>query len=255
MHPRVFAAIAVLVIVAALILVISASSDEQTTARATSPQEKTAVRLEGQLAKQPDDEKLLLRTAKAWVRAGAERLEAINPRIDPIPPAVKEDYEAGLGAWERYLRQTGGEASREASEMAGATYFQLVELGSTDPSKATANASGALRAEEIACKHEPILFTLSDLAIYHYFNGESAAGDKAAREAAASVSENDAIEPQEVIEQLDEYKERGEKFAARVKRGSETLEESGEDELDYVIKGYGAPAGLNGYEPGTGPES
>jgi hypothetical protein len=211
------------------------------------------MQLEGQLVKQPDDEKLLLKTAKAWIRAGAERLEAISPRNDPIPPAVKEDYEAGLGAWERYLRRTAGEASREAGEQAGTTYFQLVEIGSRDPNKATANVAGALRAEEIVCKLEPILFTLSDLAIYHYFNGENAAGDKAAREAAASVSEDHAIEPYEVIEQLDEYKERGEKFAERVRRGFEILEETGEDELDYVIKGYGAPAGLNGYEPGTGP--
>lgn len=94
---------------------------------------------------------------------------------------------------------------------------------------------------------------LSNLATYEYFNGEFAAGDRAAKAAAAEVTEPGDLEPRDVIGQLNEYKERGEKFVARVKRGAEELEETGEEELENPIKGYGAPAGINGYEPGTGP--
>jgi hypothetical protein len=254
MHLRAFAAALALVIGAALVWVIAAGSeDSQPTERVTSPQEKKAVRLEKQAAEHPNDEGLQLNTMKAWIRAGADRLEAINTRTDPIPPAVVEDYKSGLRAWNDYLQLTDGEASRDSAETVAVAYFQLVEIGSRDPSEATANAAGAVRAEKIVCKHDAVLYTLSNLAIYHYFNGEYPAGDKAAKEAAADIKAGDAIKPREVIEELNEYKELGEKFVGRVKQGSETLEETGEEELETPIKGYGSPAGINGYEPGTGP--
>jgi hypothetical protein len=253
MFLRALAATLALLIGAAITWVVIASSDDRQPAqRVTSPQEKKAVRLEKQLAENPDDEKLLLRTAKAWIQAGAERLESVDVRLgEPIPDAAGEDYEAGMQAWNDYLEQTGGKASRDVAETAGITYFQLVEIGSKDPAEATANAAGAVRAQEIVCEYEPGLYTLSDLAIYEYFNGEYAAGDRAARKAAADEAEPGGLEPRDVIGQLNEYKERGEKFVARVREGFKTLEETGEEELETPIKGYGSHAGLNGYEPGT----
>jgi hypothetical protein len=255
MHLRAFIAVLGLLIVGGLLWVLTAGSDGPSQApRAASPQEKKAVRLEKQLAQSPEDEKLQLRTMRAWIRAGADQLEGIYLRGgEPIPDAVAEDDEAGLKVWNDYLEQAGDEANPEAAEMAGVVYFQLVEIGSKDPSKAKANAASAVRAQKIVCKHEPILYTLSDLAIYQYFNGEYAAGDRAARKAAAEESQPGGLEPQDVIGQLNEYKERGEKFVARVKQGFKTLEETGEEELETPIKGYGSHAGINGYEPGTVP--
>ncbi|HEY5815729.1 MAG TPA: hypothetical protein VIS95_05255 [Solirubrobacterales bacterium] len=243
-----------LLILGALVWVITAGPDGSSAApRVTSLQEKKAVRLEEQLAKEPDNEKLLLQTMMAWIRAGADRLEKINTDTQPIPSTVPEDYKAGLQTWNEYLKQTDGEANRKIAETAGVTYFQLVEIGSTSPGEATANAAGAVKAQQIVCEHDPILYTLSELAIYQYFNGEYAAGDRAAKAAAADKSGLGELEPKDVIGQLNEYKERGEKFVARVKRGFETLEETGEEELETPIKGYGSAAGLNGYEPGEGP--
>jgi hypothetical protein len=247
---RALAAALALLVGGALLWVFTAdSNNSDSRERATSLLERKAARIEKQLTKDPNDGTLLPRTMRAWIRAGAEQLEQIDTRTQPIPAAVQEDYEAGLRAWSRYLERTDGAAGRNIGETAAVTYFQLVEIGSPDPSEAAANAAGAVRAERIVCEHDPTLFTLSDLAIYHYFNGESAAGDSAARRAAADVVGAPGITPREVIEELDEYKEQGEKFVARVKRGVETLEETGEEELDHRIKGYGSPAGLNGYEP------
>lgn len=192
---------------------------------------------------------------KAWIGAGSARIAKLNSTAKPVPvpDAARDDYEAGLRAWNDYLRETGGDASREMAELASTTYFQLVEIGSTDPSKATANAVGSVRAQKIVCGYEASLYTLNNLAVYEYFNGEYAAGDRAARRAAADAPRGGSLRAEDVLAKLDEYKERGKKFVARVKRGFETLEETGEDELDHAIKGYGAPAGLNGYEPGTAP--
>jgi len=253
MLPRVFIAALALLIGGALLWAITAGSDDQSSSkRITSPLEKQAVRVEKQLAEDPGDEKLLLATMTAWIGAGSVWFEENGGSDRPIPSTVPEDYRAGLRAWNRYLRQTGGEASTDNAEYAGAAFFSLVEIGSTDPSEAQANAAGAARALRIACKHERNLLNLSNLASYEYFNGEFAAGDRAAREAAAGLPPpkgKNSFGPGDAISQLNGYKERGEKFVARVKRGARALEESGEEELETAIKGYGSAAGINGYEP------
>jgi hypothetical protein len=251
--PRraIIAALSLVALGVVLWIVVAGSDGQSAKPRVTSPYEKKAVRIEQKLAGDPQDEKLLVSAVGAWLEAGSRRLEAISPRSDPIPGSVRDDYETGLRYWTDYLEESGGEAGARLASIAGATYFQMVELGSTDPRQATAYADGAVRAEKIVIMHEPNLLTLSDLAVYHYFNDENAAGDKVAREASKEISGGGEFGPKDVIAQLDEYKERGEKFVARVKRGMRTLEETGEDELEAPIKGYGAPSGLNGYEPGT----
>jgi len=253
MHKRVFIVAVVLLIAGALVWVIAGGSDGPQAAkqRATSIQERRAVRIERRFAKDPADTALLATGMKAWIGAGSERFERLNVFSKPIqvPDAVVEDYESGLSAWNEYLRQTGGEANAYLSGLVAAVFFQLVEIGSTDPAVATANAAGAVRAERILSKHVPSSHSLSELAIYQYFNGETAAGDETAKRALkASGSVRDVIQ-----ESIEGSKERGEKFAARVKRGFETLEETGDEELDHPIKGYGSAAGINGYEPGMGP--
>jgi hypothetical protein len=247
-----FAALALVISGAILWVATTGSDNPNAKARATSPLEKKAVKIEEQVAADPQNEKLLITAIRTRIRAGADKLEAIEPRTQPIPGAVPEDYKAGLRAWTHYLKRTDGEATARLAETISVTYFQLVEIGSSRPAEATANAAGAVRAQKIVCVHAPSLYTFSNLATYRYFNGEYATGDKAAREAVADASEA-GWNVRDVVSQLNEYKERGEKFVARVKRGFESLEETGEDELETPIKGYGAPAGLNGYEPGTGP--
>jgi len=249
MHIRALIAVVVLLIAGTLVWVIAASSDgpEAAAQRATSSQERRAVRIEKRLAGDPTDTALLAAKMKAWTTAGAERFEHLDLFSKPIqvPDAVVEDYETGLGAWNDYLKQTGGKASEDLAGFAAVIFFQLVEVGSTDPGVATANAAGAVRAERIVSEHSPNSHSLSELAIFQYFNGEPAAGDETARRALrVSGPARDAIR-----ESIEGTKVRGEKFAARVKRGFKTLEETGDEELDQPIKGYGSAAGINGYEP------
>jgi hypothetical protein len=245
-------AMLLLLVGGALLLSLGAfdTSDSSSDSLPPSADERRAERVEAHSVAAPHDRKRLLATMRAWIEAGDDRLSRIDTRTQPIPSAVSEDLKAGLRAWNRYLRQTGGKAGADAAELAGYAFFQLVEIGSREPSEAEANAAGAARALRIAGRQRPTLFTLSNLAIHEYFNGEYAAGDRAARGAAADIKKS---ESKSVIEQLDEYRERAERFRGRLKRGAEELRESGEEELDAPIKGYGAPAGINGYEPGMGP--
>jgi hypothetical protein len=214
--------------------------------RVLTSSEKRATRLEAQVARHPQDPRMPLLAMQAWINAGYDRLGAIDTSSEPIPSAVPEDFRSGLREWHLYLRTIDAEADAGLAELAGGTYFQLVEIGSRDPAEATANAAGAVQALRIACRQGGNLFNLSNLAVYEYFNGKFAAGDRAAKKAAASVKKSVS---KGVTEQLDEYKERGERFVRRVEQGMRTLEESEDEELEAPIKGYGAPAGINGYEP------
>jgi hypothetical protein len=252
MRLRAFIAVLALLTGGVLLWAITAgSNDEGPSERVTSAPEKKAVRVERRLAKDPSNEQLLLATMTAWIGAGSAWFEG-NGSDRPIPASVAEDYEVGLRAWNRYLTQTGGEATTQNAEYAGAAFFSLVEIGSTDPAEAKANAAGAARALRIACRHERNLLNLSNLASFEYFNGEFAAGDRAAKEASEELPPakgRNSFGSGDVLDQLSGYRERGEKFIARVKRGEKELEESGEEELETPIKGYGSAAGINGYEP------
>lgn len=255
MLQRFLIAAAALLIASGIVWAIAGGSDGPSASeRVTSPLEKRAVRIEKKAAADPQNEALKAAAMRTWIRAGGNELETIDPRTQPIPEAVVPDYEAGLRLWTDHLKQTGGKPTTRLAEIAGVVYFQLVEIGSRDPRQATANAAGAARAQAIVGRREPSLYTLSDLATYLYFAGENAAGDRAADGAVADAARTGAGAKSARI-QLDEFKERGEKFVGRVRRGLQTLEETGEDELETPIKGYGTPAGLNGYEPGTGPSS
>lgn len=253
MHLRALIAALAVLIGAALVFVIAQGSDDQAAReRVTSLQEKRAVRVEARLARHPTDKGRLLGTMEAWIQAGSEQLKGIDARAgQPVPSVVTEDYEAGLRAWERYLTQAGASTDTDAASMAAGTFYQLVEIGSADPERAMANAAGAVRAMAIVVKHDPNLLTLSNLALYRYFNGEYAAGDMAGRRAALDVPKSNR---RSVLVQLAEQQERGEKFVARVQQGARELRETGKEELAEPIKGYGTPAGINGYEPGTAPK-
>lgn len=213
--------------------------------RLTSPLERRAEKLEGQLAESPGARRLLRATTKAWIGAGNDRLGRADTRTKPIPSAVGRDFRSGLRAWNRYLRETRGEAGADLAELAGDTFFKLVEIGSTNPEVAKANAAGAARALRIAGRHRPTLYTLSNLAIYEYFIGRYPAGNRAGAEAAAAGNRADA---KVVWEQLAEYRERAEEFIGTVRSGEAALARSGKDELAAPIKGYGSPAGINGPE-------
>jgi hypothetical protein len=202
--------------------------------------EKRAERIEERFGRDTTDERSLLVLTRAWIDAGNERLFKLDTQHVPIPHLVSEDFEAGLRAWNRYLKQTAGKANAQIAELVAGTYFLLVEIGSRDLDAIEANTAGAVRAERIAAEQLPSVFSRSNLAIYQYFNREFAAGDKTAR--ALAVPDGSGASP------LSEYRENAEKFARRLKRGARMLRESGEEELPAAIRGYGSSAGLKGGE-------
>jgi hypothetical protein len=214
-------------------------------------EEKKAAAIERRLTDAPGDEKLLQAATMAWIGGGNERLSKARFGRLPsghvtIPAVINRDYRAGLRAWNRYLRATGGEAGVNLAETAGETYFVLMEIGSRDLGELEADAAGAARALRIAGRQRPDMFTLSNVAIFEYYNDEFAAGDKAARGAAADVPPATA---KEVIVELREYRELGQTFRWLLRRGARELRETGASLLKEPLKAYRTAAYLNQEEP------
>jgi hypothetical protein len=178
---------------------------------------------------------------QAWLAAGHERLSNFGSD-KPIPRVVYDDLRKGLITWNRYLREADGEASSDLAGLASSSYFELVEIGSRRLDEIKANVAGAAKAQQIVVSHSADLYTLSNLAVYHYFNGEFAAGDDAAKYAAADAQVN----VKAVVQQLREYRKRGQRFRRDIARAAKELRRSGGDELHSRVKGYGSPAGING---------
>jgi len=209
--------------------------------------EEKAERVEERLAEHPGDPALQRSTMQAWIEAGNQRLFDLDTATEPIPHVVPEDFEAGLRAWERYIRQTNGEADAELAEDAGDTYFRLLEIGSRDLAEIEANAAGAAKALRIAGSNSPDLFTLSNEAIYEYFNGELAAGERAARGAIADA-------PSKTVDivkrQFAGYRERGEFFRRQLRQAAAELQETGEELLAERLKAYRDAVSVNKDDPG-----
>jgi hypothetical protein len=211
------------------------------------PLEKKAKRIERRIAREPEDPKLLIASMRVWIGAGNDRVFKAREASRPFPYAVVEDFKAGLQAWRAYLRQTGGEAKVDNAELAAGTYVNLLELGSTDIAEIESNAAGAARAEQIAGRQRQNLYTLSNVAVYDYLNGEYGAGNKAEREAAAIFDEPSRAKI--VTEQLDAYRERAETFRKLLKQAAAEARESDDGQLQEPLKAYVASGGLNEEDP------
>jgi hypothetical protein len=215
--------------------------------RPLSAQEREAKRIERRLARAPGDRGLQLEAVEAWVEAGGQRLSDVDVTTEPIPGAVRVDFEAGLRIWDRYLTQTGGDAGAEIANSAGEVSFALAEIGSRDPADIEADIARAARALQIAGRRQPTLYMLSNVAVYSYFDGEYARGDVAARGAAATFRQRSRRRI--VFEQLDSSREHAEVFRRLLAHANAELDESGDDLLEEPLRAYSGAVGLNKEEP------
>jgi len=167
-------------------------------------------RIEGELAKTPNDENLLLALTRAELNAGNAKtgteLESETPQL---PRDARDDYQAALEAWNRYLSQAGDDPNPAAAQLVAQTFFTLSERGSYTLAEVETNAEAALRAQRIAAAARPNLNTLSSLALYEYFYGDLKAGDKATKQALASAPGQQA---KSIEKQLTEFRKQGQQY-------------------------------------------
>jgi hypothetical protein len=167
--------------------------------------DEQATRTERKLATEPNNEDLLVSLMRTRVAASSAKAE-VNTETG-LPEATPESQRELLGAstaWRRYSKVAKEVNPSAAALMAGA-FFGLAEAaGSLE--EADASVEEAAAAQRIAAEARPSLGAFSNLAIYEYYAGDYAAGDKAAKQAAAAVPKSEA---KEVKKQMAEYRARG----------------------------------------------
>jgi hypothetical protein len=194
-------------------------------------------RIEGRLAKDPQNEHLLLTLTRAQINAGNAKIEPAAAGEAPVVDAdARADFRAAAESWNRYLKLAGDEPNAPAAQLVALTFFRAAE-SSTSVNEAVENVAEATRAQRIAAEEQPSTGSLSTLAIYQYFNGEYAAGDKSMKQAAAEAGSK--AEAKSVEKQLAGYRKNSKAFAKQKKQLAKVQQEVGKEQLSN-------PLGLGG---------
>lgn len=237
---RVVYAILALLMGASLFLVVGPfnianliGSDNSTSAAKVLQEQ--AERTEQKLQRSPEDEALLLALTRQRIGA-ANSLTEVNSEtgVTTFTPEGRQELALGLEAWQSYLKQTK-EPKPSAALTASRAYFSLAE-SSVSFEEATENVKEAAAAQRIAAEAQPTINSLTTLAIYEYFAGDFAAGDKAVSEAEAKATKAEA---KEIEKQMAEYRKRGLAFTAQKKAAAKEEAKQGKENLQNPFGGLG----------------
>lgn len=246
---RVVYAILALLMGASLFLVVGPFNignligNNSSTSSAAKVLQEQAERTEQKLRRDPEDEALLLSLTRSRIGA-ANRLTETNQEagVTVLTPEGKEELQRGLEAWNAYLKQTQ-EPKASAALLVSRGYFSLAE-SSFSLEEADEGIKGAAQTQRIAAEAQPSIGTLTTLAIYEYYAGNFAAGDKAVKEAEAkSTSKSEA---KEIGKSMQEYRKRGKAFEVQRKEIAKQEKKQGKERLENPFGGLGGTGGAGG---------
>lgn len=194
-----------------------------------------AERIERKLARDPGDEALLLSLTRTRI-AAANALTEVDPETGATVVTVEgtEELQRATEAWRRYLKLTE-EPSPSAALLVANGYFSLAEAGGLE--EAVANIRKAAETQRIAAEAQPTINSLTTLAIYSYFAGDFAAGDKAAGQAEAKAGGK--AEKKEISTQMDEYRKRGKEFEKQKQEINKAEKGQSKERLESPFGGLG----------------
>jgi hypothetical protein len=199
-----------------------------------------AERTEAKLRLDPTDEALLLSLTRTRIAAGKSATE-VNPETGATVFTVegREELNRAAEAWGGYLKQAKEPNPSTALLMAG-TYFNLAETsGSLE--EASANVKKAAKTQRIAAEAQPTVNSLTTLAIYEFYSGNFAAGNKATKEATALVPAKS--EAKEVQKKMAEFRQRGIEFQ---KQKKEIVKQEGTQRKEALENPLGGLSGGTG---------
>jgi hypothetical protein len=203
-----------------------------------------AERTEAKLSKDPTDEALLLSLTRTRIAAGKSATE-VNPETGTTTFTVEGQEQFGLAAaaWTRYLKQAK-EPNPSTALLMSSTYFNLAEAsGSLE--EAVANVEKAASTQRIAAAAQPTVNSLTTLAIYEYYAGNFAAGDKATKKAEALAPAK--AEAKEISKQMAEYSKRGKALQKQTKEIAKQEGSQRKESLENPLGGLsGSPGGSLG---------
>lgn len=245
---RVVYAILALLMGASLFLVVGPFSlgnligNGSTTSAAKVLQEQ-AERTEQKLQREPESEALLLALTRERITA-SNSLTEVNSETGAtvLTPEGRQELERGIEAWGSYLKQSS-EPKANTALLVSNGYFSLAQ-SSTSLEETVENIEGAAKTQRIAAEAQPTINSLTTLAIYEYYAGNFAAGDKAVAEAEAKAPSK--AEAKEIGKQMAEFRKRGEEFEKGKKEAEKEEAKFGKERLQNPLGGLSGSTGSLG---------
>jgi hypothetical protein len=194
-----------------------------------------AERIEKRLAKDPQNEDLMLSLIRTRIGAG-RALSQENPTtgVPEVTPETIEQYEAAQEAWLKYVKQAGDEPSPTTAALVASTYFNVAEHGES-LGVITESINQAAKAQKVAAEASPNLNTVTTLAIFQYFNGEFAAGDKTVEQAAKEATSKSQAKT--VEKQMSGYRKRAKSWQKQRKKLAKQQAKTGKEQLENPLGG------------------
>lgn len=209
---------------------------------ATGALEDQAERIEGRLQANPTDEDLLLALSRARINAGNTLIETDPQTGRPIvTPEARAQFKQGVEAWSRYLEQAD-EPNPAAAAIVAGTYFSLAESSETYE-EITEHVENAVEAQRLVAEARPSVGALTTLAIYEYFDGSFAAGDRASKRAQQLVPKAEA---KAVAQQLNPYRQRAKLYRKEVRKFAKSQQGQGKEAFESALGGLSLGGGTLG---------
>ncbi len=213
------------------------------TSEASKVLREQAERTEQKLRREPENEDLMVALTRARFNT-ANSLTEVNPETGAtvFTPEGRQELERGIEAWNSYLKQTK-EPKASVALLASRGYFGLAE-SSPGFEEAVENITGAAKTQRIAAEAQPTVNSLTTLAIYEYYAGNFAAGDKAVADAEAKAPSK--AEAKEISKQMAEFRKRGKAFEAQKKEVAKEEKKLGKERLQNPLGGLSGGTGTLG---------
>ncbi len=205
--------------------------------------QEQAERTEQKLRRDPQNEALLLSLTRARM-AAANALTEVDSEtgLTTFTPEGRQELERGVESWDRYLKQAK-EPKASAALLVSRSYFSLAESARTF-AEAVENVAGAAKTQRIAAEAQPTINSLTTLAIYEYYAGNFAAGDRAVKEAESKAPTK--AEAKEIGKQMTEFRQRGKAFETQKKEVAREEKKLGKERLQNPLGGLSGGAGSLG---------
>ncbi len=168
---------------------------------------------EAKLVVNPQDQQALITLVTLHVQSGQQQVD-VDPDTGQQSPTVEsnEEFQRAADNWDAYLKTKPAKPNFAAATQVAQAYLFLAE-SSTSAGEVDANLQGAAGAQKIAAEQQPTLGSLSTLAQYLYFAGDTAAADRAAQQALAKADSSNKAQLQT---QLDQLKKLGESIRQQI---------------------------------------
>jgi hypothetical protein len=203
--------------------------------------QEQAEKTEAKLVREPENEDLMVALTRSRLSA-ANSLTEVNSETGETgyTPEGLRELQRGIQAWNVYLKHAD-EPKASVAVLVSQGYFGLAQT-STSFEEAIENLKGAAKTQQIAAEAQPTINSLTTLAIYEFYSGDFAAGDKAVKQAEAKASKAQA---KEISKTMAQSRKTGEAIQTQKKEIEKEEKKQGKERLENPFGGLtGSASGL-----------